>query len=71
LNINYKKENVEMKTQLKSKERVHNDLCSEIFYIVNNTDSKEWNSSLVRIYKNYINEDKAKTKIQKKEDSTS
>ena len=60
-----------MKTQLKSKERVHNDLCSEIFYIVNNTDSKEWNSSLVRIYKNYINEDKAKTKIQKKEDSTS
>jgi len=71
LNINYKKENVEMKTQLKSKERVHNDLCSEIFYIVNNTDSKEWNSSLVRIYKNYINEDKAKTKVQKKEDSTS
>ncbi len=60
-----------MKTQLKSKERVHNDLCSEIFYIVNNTDSKEWNSSLVRIYKNYINEDKAKTKVQKKEDSTS
>ncbi len=46
-------------------------MCSEIFYIVTSMDAKEWNSSLVKIYQNYIKDDKVKVKGQKNDDSTS
>jgi hypothetical protein len=50
---------------------VHDELCSEIFMIINTIDPKEWNSNFVKIYQAYIKEDKFKSRQSKKKDDTS
>ena len=60
-----------MKIQLKYKERVHDELCSEIFLVINTVDPQDWNGEFIKIYQNHIKEDKHKHKTNKKKDDTS
>jgi hypothetical protein len=41
---------------------MHDELCSEIFAIVNTVDPNEWNPAIIKIYQSYIKEDKFKTR---------
>lgn len=56
---------------LKLKERVHSELCFEIFNIINTIDPKEWNEHFIKIYKAYIKEEKFRSKQTRKKDDTS
>lgn len=66
-----KKENTDTKATLKQKERIHDELCFEIFMIINTVDQKEWNNSFVKIYQSYIKEDKFRHRQVRKKDHTS
>lgn len=54
INDTLKKENAEMRMALKLKERIHSELCFEIFNIINTIDAKEWNEHFIKIYKTFI-----------------
>jgi hypothetical protein len=56
---------------LKNKERIHDELCYDIFNIVNTIDQKEWASPFLKVYQSYIREDKFKSRQNKKKDATS
>jgi hypothetical protein len=46
----------DLRIALKHKQRTHDDLCSEIFSLVNGADHKDWNAHIVRLYQSYISE---------------
>ncbi len=50
---------------------MHDELCWELFMIVNTLDQKEWNTRLVQIYQAYIKEDKFKNRQTRKKDDNS
>lgn len=66
-----RKEHNELKNTAKLKDRQHEELCYELFILVNNVDPKEWNVGLVKLYQTYAQEEKHKSKTQKKNDNTS
>lgn len=66
-----KQESGELRVSAKQWERVHDELCYEIFVVVNTLDPKEWNPALVKIYQSYIKEDRHKSKRNKKKDDSS
>ena len=39
---------------IKLKDRIFDQLCSELFMIVNTVDPKEWNEHIIKIYKNNL-----------------
>ena len=55
---------------LKLKERVFDQLCSQLFMIVNTVDAKDWNENIIKIYKTFIKEDKFKARQVKKKDQS-
>ena len=55
---------------LKLKERVFDQLCSQLFMIVNTVDDKDWNENIIKIYKTFIKEDKFKARQVKKKDQS-
>lgn len=66
-----KKENNEFKINLKHKETQYRDLCSEIYDIINETDDiKERNKRFLKVYEQYIKNEKIKKK-NKEGDNTS
>jgi hypothetical protein len=60
-----------LKISLKYKERLYDELCSEIFMVINTVDPKDWNTEFIKIYQTHIKEDKHKDRRQKKQDDTS
>lgn len=58
---------------MRNKERAHNELCYEIFSMVNTQDQKEWPSVLIKIYQRYVKEleNRLKSKDVKQKDETS
>lgn len=66
-----KKENTELKNSYKLKDRLHEELCYQLFVLVNNEDPKQWNAGLVKLYQTYAQEEKQKSKTTKKNDNTS
>ena len=62
---------MEMKTALKYKERVHDELCYELLMIKTSVDQSKWNEELIKLYKTYVKEDKFKSRAGKKKDATS
>ena len=68
---NTKKELQSVKYQLKSKDRIHDDLCKSLTEMINYTDPKEWEDAIVKIYKKFIKEEKYADMDGKKKDKTS
>lgn len=52
-----RKENEELKIVHKNIEMVHRNLCSDIYVVMNNIDSKDRNTHFVEIYQKYVKEE--------------
>lgn len=59
-----------MRIALKHRQRVHDDLCSELYNIVNATDAKDWNTNIVRLYQTYVQDDKHNNALNQQPDDT-
>lgn len=51
-----RKENEELKIAHKNIVMVHRNLCSDIYMVMNNIDSKDRNTHFVEIYQKYVKE---------------
>ena len=45
-------------------------MCSDIYTVVNNIDSKDWNGELVKIYQKYIREERHSSRRDVQRDDT-
>lgn len=65
-----KRENFEMRSQLKLKERSYDELSSQIFMVINTADPKDWNAAFVKIYQTHIKDpSRLRLKGKRKDDS--
>jgi hypothetical protein len=60
----------DLRITLKHRQRTHDDLCSEIYTLVNNTDAKDWNDEIVRLYQAYIRQDRHDNKGKQSDDTS-
>jgi hypothetical protein len=49
-----KRENSDLKIGLKCKEQQYDELCSELFDIMNTVNPKDWNAHLIKLYQTYL-----------------
>jgi len=61
---------MELKSAHKLKERIHDELCFQIYIIKTSVDPSKWNQELVKLYQSYVKEDKFKSRVNKKQDAT-